>query len=49
MELPKEDRPNDELIFNGTGDELQDFLEDVMNRRNSNKGNGLSIMVSEIE
>lgn len=51
MEIPKEDRPKnfDELIFNSTGDELEEYLEDLFNRRKNNQGNGLSILVSDIE
>jgi hypothetical protein len=52
MELPKEDRPSDQIIFGGTGEELEEFLEDVLYRRKANsggKGSGLSILASEIE
>lgn len=52
MEIPKEDRPKDfdEIIFNGTGDDLENFLEDLFARKKSPNGsNGISLSVSDIE
>lgn len=49
MELPSENRPSDELIFNSSGDELEEFLESVLHTKNSSNTKGLSINITDIE
>lgn len=45
MELPKEKRPDDNLIWNGTSEDLEDWIERVF----SKKQQTAEIVVSEVE
>lgn len=45
MELSKDKRPTDDIIFNGTSDDLDDWLDRVLNVKHSD---GM-IVISDIE
>jgi hypothetical protein len=50
MEIPKDKRPSqqrfEELIFNSTSDELEDYLDTLLDTKSSG---GLSIAITDIE
>lgn len=45
-ELPKDKRPPDDIIWNGTSRDLDDWLDRVFDRK---KSNDIEIPISEIE
>jgi hypothetical protein len=45
-ELPKEKRPTDELIWDGTPEEIEEWLEKVMNRKEQTE---VDILIKDIE
>ncbi len=46
MEIPKEKRPDDEMIWDGTSEELEDFLDKVFKGKQSNS---VDIMFTDSE
>lgn len=47
-ELPKEKRPPDSILWDGTSKELDDWLDKVLDRK-SKKDDGVFVNLSEIE
>lgn len=47
-ELPKDKRPPDSILWDGTSDELEEWLDRVLDR-NKSKEDGVPILISEIE
>jgi hypothetical protein len=45
-ELPKEKRPTEEIIWEGSSEELDDWLGRVLNRKNTDN---TELVISEIE
>ncbi len=47
-ELPKDKRPTDKLLFDGTSDELEDWIARVMDRTGK-KSNMAEFIISDVE
>lgn len=46
-ELPKEKRPTDELIWEGTAEELDEWLDKVMGPSNKKGGDGIEFVIND--
>jgi len=49
MELPKEKRPPDSILWWGTAEELEDWLDKVMGRKEQEPDIGFTIRSEDIE
>jgi hypothetical protein len=47
-ELPKAKQPTDRIIWDGTSEELEEWLEMVLNSRD-NKPDGINLVINDIE
>lgn len=48
-ELPKEKRPDDRLIWDGTSEQLDDWFDRVFSRNHKDSDEEISINIDEIE
>lgn len=45
-ELPKEKRPTEDIIWDGTTEEMEDWLDKVLDTKSKNKTDGIEFVIS---
>lgn len=48
-ELPSEKRPPDKMVWEGSSEDIDKWLDDVFDRQKKNKGNGIELVISDEE
>ncbi len=48
-ELPSEKRPPDKMVWEGSSEDIDKWLDDVFDRQKKNKGSGIELVISDEE
>ena len=48
-ELPSEKRPPEKLVWEGTSEDIDKWLDEVFERQGTKKGNGIDLLISDEE
>jgi hypothetical protein len=48
-ELPSEKRPPEKMIWEGTSEDIDRWLDDVFDKQSKKKGNGIDLLISDEE